>query len=218
MNIVLRPSACAWLSPLVLLACQGTPRRVLRDADYPGELLPPAALGTDLLWQQRVTASWGESDERGFDAAVQKQGDELLVVGFSPLGQAGFVLKLRDGLVAFENKTDMELPFPPRYVLLDVQRTFYPWLPHDDVPADGERTAVVGAEHIVEVHRVGRLVERRFTRLDGVPAGTITVRYEWSDGDAGRIAPRRAVLDNGWFGYRMTVDTHTEAVLPPQAP
>lgn len=205
-------AACALL---VLAACHSQPQRVLTDADYPGELLPPAALGADLLWQQRVTASWGDSEQRGFDAAVQKQGDTLTVIGLSPLGQAGFVLVQRGLQVTFENHTDMHLPFPPRYVLLDVQRAFFPWLPPLAADAgDGEREQVVGLERIVEVRKDGRLVERRFTRLDGKPAGTIVVRYEWTGTDAGRRAPTRAVLDNGWFGYRMTVDTHTEAALP----
>lgn len=194
-------------------ACHSRPQRVLTDADYPGELLPPAALGADLLWQQRVTASWGDSEQRGFDAAVQKQGDTLTVIGLSPLGQAGFVLVQRGKDVSFENHTDLHLPFPPRFVLLDVQRAFFPWLPAD-AAADGERTAVVGGEQIVEVLAAGRLVERRFTRLDGKPAGTIVVRYEWAPDDTGRVAPKRTVLDNGWFGYRMTVDTHAETRLP----
>jgi len=200
---------------LVVAACHTTPRRVLTEADYPGELRQPEALGKDLLWQQRVTASWGEGEERGFDAAVQKQGAKLTVIGMSPLGQAGFVLIQDATGVTFENHTDMHLPFPARFVLLDVQRTFFPWLPSVGTPAAGERTGIVAGEQVVEVHAAGRLVERRFTRLDGKPAGTIVVRYEWPDTDAGRIAPRRAVLDNGWFGYRMTVDTHSEAELPP---
>lgn len=203
---------------LAVAACHSRPQRVLTDADYPGELLPPAALGGDLLWQQRVTASWGDGEQRGFDAAVQKQGDTLTVIGLSPLGQAGFVLVQRGKDVLFENHTDMHLPFPPRYVLLDVQRAFFAWLPPVDATGttDGEREGIVGQERIVEVQKNGLLVERRFTRLDGKPAGTIVVRYEWGSIDAGRRAPSRAVLDNGWFGYRLTVDTHTEAALPPE--
>jgi hypothetical protein len=38
------------------------------------------------------------------------------------------------------------------------------------------------------------------------------VRYEW--GDADRRGPVRAELDNGWFGYRLIVDTHAETLLP----
>lgn len=204
------------LGAVAAASCHGTPRRVLTDADYPGELRQPEALGKDLLWQQRVTAHWGDGEERGFDAAVQKQGSKLTVIGLSPLGQAGFVLVQDPTGVSLQNHTDMHLPFPARFVLLDVQRTFFPWLPFVAAPVDGERRGVVAGEEVVEIHAAGRLVERRFTRLDGKPAGTIVVRYEWGDQDQGRLAPRRAVLDNGWFGYRMTVLTHTEAMLPPE--
>jgi hypothetical protein len=198
--------------PLCAMACQPLETRSPGIQDYPGELLPPTALGADLLWQQRVTASWGDGEQRGFDAAVQKQGNVLTVVGLSPLGQAGFVLTQRDAGVEFTNHTDMHLPFPPQFVLLDVQRTFFPWLTPG--AADGAFEQIVGQERVVEVHRSGRLVERRFARLDGKPAGEIVVRYEWRDGDHGRRAPSRAVLDNGWLGYRLTVDTHTETLLP----
>jgi len=165
------------------------------------------------MWQQRVTARWGDGIERGFEAAVQKQGDTLTVIGLSPLGQAGFVMTQDSAGVRFENRTDMPLPFPPRFVLLDVQRTFFPWLPDAVLAADGVRSAVVDGERVVEIRSGGKLKERRFTRCDGVPAGDIVVRYEWSDADSGRVAPRKAVLDNGWFGYRMTVDTHAETRL-----
>lgn len=216
MNAPARRLVCTLLALCAVGAsCRGTPRPMLTEADYPGELRAPEALGKDLLWQQRVTASWGDGEERGFDAAVQKQGATLTVIGMSPLGQAGFVMVQGPTGVTFENHTDMHLPFPARFVLLDVQRTFFPWLSASAVPSDGERCETVAGEQVVEQYSGGRLVERRFTRLDGKPAGTIVVRYEWGE-DAGRLAPRRAVLDNGWFGYRMTVDTHSEAVLPPE--
>lgn len=195
----------------LLAACAAPQRRTFTDADYPGTLLAPAALGVELVWQQRVTAHWGDGEQRGFDAAIQRQGDTLTVIGLSPLGQPGFVVTLQDGQVALTNQTDMEVPFPPRFVLLDVQRTFWPWLAG---PTGGEREAVVAGERVRERHVGGRLVERTFTRLDGQPAGTITVTYDWTDTGPGRIAPKRATLANGWFGYRLVIDTHAETSLP----
>ena len=203
----------------LLTACAAPPRPVFTDADYPGTLLPPSSLGAELVWQQRVTAHWGDAEQRGFDAALQRRGDTLTVIGLSPLGQAGFVITLRDGVVALTNQTDMEVPFPPRFVLLDVQRTFYPWLPAlpPGEVADGQREAIVGGERVRERRVGGRLVERTFTRLDGKPVGTITVTYDWADTEAGRLAPKQATLHNGWFGYRMVIDTHAETVLPSAA-
>jgi hypothetical protein len=168
----------------------------------------------DVLWQQRVTASWGERGRRGFDAALQKRGDELALIGLSPMGSAGFVVQLAGLEISLRNETDQELPFPPRFMLLDVQRTYFPWLAHDgQVRADGDYEGVVADERVLESVRDGRLVQRRFTRLDGRPAGEIRVRYEWGRDDW--RGPSRAVLENGWFGYRLEIDTLAETLLAP---
>lgn len=194
-----------------LVACAAPPPRPhFTDADYPGQLQAPAKLPVDVLLQQRVTARWGDERPRSFDAALQKQGDVLTLVGVSPLGSADFVIALRDSGIEFHNETGQELPFPPRFILLDVQRVFYPWLP------EGQHEGLVGGERVVEVVVDGRLAERRFTRLDGQPAGTITIRYEWGPDEW--TAPVRAELDNGWFGYRLTVVTLAETRLPSAAP
>lgn len=200
--------ALAWLPLLALVACHTAPARPhFTDADYPGELRKPAALGFDVVWQQRVTASWGDGQQRGFDAAVQKRGDRLSVLGLSPTGSLGFAFVLTDGAITVTNNTQMELPFPPRFIVLDVQRVFFPWLPNGATEGD------VDGEHVTETRDAqGRLVERRFRRLAGPPAGELVVRYEW--GDPARRGPVRAELDNGWFGYRLTVDTHAETILP----
>ncbi|MBX3464605.1 MAG: DUF3261 domain-containing protein [Planctomycetes bacterium] len=202
---------------LLAAACAAPPRQPFADRDYPGTLLPAAALDADVLWQQRVTATWGEDGRRGFDAAVQKQGEALTVLGLSPVGAIGFVIVLRGTEVELQNPSGEDLPFPPRFVLLDVQRTFYPWLGR--APAhDGERDGTVGDERVHESWQGGRLRQRRFERLDGVPQGAITIRYEWPDDAQPTLAPPRTVLDNGWFGYRLAVDTHTEMRLPPPTP
>jgi Protein of unknown function (DUF3261) len=246
-----RLSALAAVLALVLAACvsmKAPPRQPfqLADADYPGELRAPSAYPADVLLRQRVTASWGDpaaSDprahgERSFDCAFQKQGDTLTLLGLTPLGSAGFVLTLTGDRIAFENRTPESLPFPPRFVLLDVERVFFPWLAGSGAPLpDGEHAGDVGAEHVVEYWAGGRLVERRFTRLDGKPAGTITVRYAADAAHAadaanaaaparstdpavrtGLLAPPRAELDNGWLGYRLTVETYEETPLPASAP
>ena len=202
------------LAAVLLAACAAPPRRTFPDAAYPGTLLAPAALGVELVWQQRVTAHWGDGEQRGFDAAIQLQGDKLTVIGLSPLGQPGFVITLQNGQVALTNQTDMEVPFPPRFVLQDVQRTFWPWL---GTATDGELEALVGGELVRERHVAGRLVERTFTRLDGKPAGTITVTYDWTGTESGWRVPKQVTLHNGWFGYRLVIDTHAETVLPSAA-
>ena len=215
--LALRPLApCLGALALVAgLAACSAPRGPVQWRPYPGALQPPAELGVEGVWRQYVTASWetaeGERDERGFDAAVQVRGDELTVIGLSPIGQPGFVLRFDGVDTLVENNTDDELPIPARYVLLDVQRVLYPRIPNVTGVVDGEVTAVSGEERVGERYVGGRLVERRFERTDATPAGAIVVRYEYGEDEW--FAPTRALLDNGWFGYRLEVVTHEETLL-----
>jgi hypothetical protein len=203
---------------LLAAGCIGAPPRrpALDAADYPGELRPAEALAAEVLWRQRVTAVWGAGERRGFDAAVQKSGDTLTVMGLSHAGSMGFAIVWRNGALELVNRMPEELPFPPRFVLLDVQRAFYPWLtPASPASAqpDGVRTGIVDGERIRETWRAGALVERTFERLDGIPAGIVSVRYDRERADW--IAATRVVLENGWFGYRLEIETHAETRLEP---
>ena len=201
---------------LCLLACASRPARppTLRDEDYPGLLRPASALPADVLWQQRVTVSWGDEGSRSFDVAVQKSGDTLTLIGLSPMGTTGFVVELAGDAIRKQDPPGEELPFPPRFLLLDVQRVFFPWLA--DGVADGERSGVVDGERVVETVAGGRVLERRFTRVDGHPRGTIVVRCRWDEGDG--VAPSLAELENGWFGYRLSIRTLRETALTGAGP
>jgi hypothetical protein len=169
---------------------------------YPWQLQEPAAFGADFLWRQKVTARFGKR-ELSFRAVVQKQANVLTLIGLGPAGSKAFVLKQTGAEVDFRSLMPKKLPFPPRYILTDIQRA---WLPLggqvDD--ADGERALVVADEIAVEIRAQGRRTERRFTRKSGQPAGTITVRYQSSPA-SGKPGPVR--LDNGWFGYSLIIET-----------
>lgn len=138
------------------------------------------------------------------------------------------------------NESCDDLPFSSRFVLLDFQRVFYPWVSASERPLpDGEHIAEVGGEKVRELWADGRLIERRFRRLDGQPPGDLVVRCTWpgagfdyggetSDGarsssgaepggpaDSLWCAHSRAVLDNRWFGYGLVVDTLQETLMEP---
>src|SRR5262249_5177429 len=82
-----------------LPAAGTTPPRIA-----PAPLLPPSAFVHDVQWRQRVSASWPTGTQR-FDAALQKRAGELMLVGLSPLGLPGFVLRLRaDASLDVENR------------------------------------------------------------------------------------------------------------------
>ena len=205
------PTFVGWaMTGLALLgACAtGESRRELTPDSYPGVLRQPSELPFDVVWQQHVTASWGEGQQRGFDAALQKQGDALTLVGLSPVGSVGFVIRLDEGgAIDVTNNTSEDLPFPARFILLDAQRAFFPW---GVGGAGAERSATVDGERVTERWRDGQLQERRFERPDR--EGAIVVHYEW--GDADWRGPRSVRLENQWFGYELHVDNQVESVLP----
>jgi hypothetical protein len=156
------------------------------------------------MMRQRLTARWGDGEETAFDAVLQKHGDTLILLGLGPHGGRAFVLEQRDGHVRFENFVDVDLPFPPRFILLDIQRVFFPQLSESVLP-DGEHTGTVDGEVIREQWREGKLVSRSFQRADGEPAGLITVDY--GAGMASGEQPPPIVFHNGWFGYSLSVET-----------
>lgn len=173
------------------------------EVGYPGTLRPPSDAGPDFQWQQHVVAHW-EGRSNPFDAVLSKTGDELLLIGLGPMKSPGFIVRLHDGKIDFENRTQRKVPIEPSYIMLDVQRVYFPWIPGAP-PQQGERTHRRDGEIIVERWSDGRLIERSFRREDDRPPGQIVVRYTgWADG---ADAPRRAELDNGWFGYRLEIET-----------
>lgn len=198
---------------LAASACQQLRPAGLAGADYPGVLLEPTALPTQAVWQQQVTARWrradGEHTERAFAAAVQRRGEALTVVGLSPVGAVGFSVTQTPAGIEVVNNIPDQMVVPPRFILLDVQRALYPWF--DGSLSAGKRTTTRQGEQITERWTDGALAERTFARLDGEPAGLIRVTYEWAE--PGWAAPTRAVLDNGWFGYRLTIATNRETRL-----
>lgn len=175
-----------------------------------GVLRAPSELGADFQWRQQVTAQW-PTGTRTFDAVLSKEGSTLLLVGLGPMDTPGFILRVDSaGTLTVENNTNQPMPFDAKFVLLDVQRAYYPWF---GSPLDaGVRTTTLNGESVTETWREGRLRTRRFERLDGQPKGVIEVAYEgW---ESGNRAPRRATLKNGWHGYTLVIETLDQTNLP----
>jgi hypothetical protein len=192
---------------LLLGACAPSPppstAAGARAQDYPGELVDSSALPDGLFLRQRIEARFGER-ELGFSAVLQSEGGVLSLLALTPYGTRAFLLQQRGQALSFERYVEPSLPFPPRFILLDVHRTLFLGLPGAPL-ADGEHQGVRGGERIRERWQGGRLLARSFERIDGRPRGLIRITYE--GGMAGAAPPARIDLDNGWFGYRLAIHT-----------
>ncbi len=191
---------------LVFGACCLAPPRTSRlaDIDYPWELVSLERLPEGLFWHQKIRASF-DGREVAFEAILQKSGEELLVLGLTPMGTKAFALRQTGLVCSFEKFVDQEIPFPARFILVDIQRCFFPLAaaPADDT--DGVRIISIGQERVEESWRGGRLDSRTFERPGQSDGARIRVDYE--DWSADGTVPERVQLDNGWFGYVLTIQT-----------
>ncbi len=201
-----RTASAAVALSILLVACGQHPPPA--PPEYPGTLVAPAELrsppgfGDAFAIEQRVRSESSQGTHE-FRAVLQKREDTLLLVGLGPHGGRGFVLTQRGDDVSFESHIPAELPFPPRFMLLDVHRAFFRGL--EGPLADGEHRGEMDGEEVVEQWRGGLLRERTFRRLDDRPPGLIRVTYE--EGLGGEQPPEIVHLDNRWFGYQLTITT-----------
>lgn len=141
---------------------------------------------------------------------LQRRRDALLVIGLGPAGTKSFVFELSGTDVKAEHRAPETRALPPEHLLHDVQRAFFRGLAGGP-RADGEHAEEAAGERLVEDWKDGRLLERRFTRLDGEPPGAVRLRYEggWAPGET----PPRVTLDNGWLGYTLAIETLSARAL-----
>jgi hypothetical protein len=204
-------------------------------------LRPVDAWSGSFMLRQRVRVAWPSGDE-SFDAVLQRRPGELALIGLGPMNLVGFRLALIAGAptsagegaarIEFENRSGRALPFSAAHMLADVQRVFYPWLAEPwpseasasgpdpdrvepagvDCPEGCERSGRQGAVAVWERRVAGRLAERRFAIVGRLDAGEVRIRYaDWQGEPA---MPRRVELENGWFGYRLTIETLEATALP----
>jgi hypothetical protein len=207
--------AAATILSLLLVACGDRPStaETPTDTGYPGVLVPTDRIEGGFLARQKVIARHAGRTS-SFDAVLQFFDGTLTLIGLTPFGTRAYVLQQRGTDVTFDvsvpNAVEA-MPFPPRYVLLDVHRTFFMRVPGAPL-SDGEHRTERAGEIIVEHWQGGRLRERSFRRLSGSPEGVIRVLY-----GAGMVVgeiPTTIELHNGWFGYHLTIETVSYQTLP----
>ena len=174
---------------------------------YPGVLHDPHEWPESFTVRQSIaiSASRGGRTTRGqFDAVMQKQDDTLVIVGLGPMNSRAFTLTQRGRTVEFvPSAGGPELPFPPRYILVDVHRVFF-YAPLSDGPRTGVVRGQRDGEQVEERWEQGELRSRSFTR----PGSDLTgaVRVEYGPGcRAERCHPDSVTVRNEWFGYTLTI-------------
>lgn len=174
------------------------------------QLRPPTALRYDFMWRQRVTASWPDG-QRSFEAVLQKRDGELSMLGMSAMGLPGFVLTLHaDGALDVQNRTGQRLPFEPSYILADVERVFFPWLEPVAPGFSGEQEGELSGQTVRERYANGRLLWREFRRSASKDGAKVRIDYRFAQqGDA----PIRVVLDNGYYKYKLEIETFEQSRL-----
>jgi len=174
---------------------------------YPGELISTDELTGDFLARQRLEGKFGEREFK-FEAVLQLRNGTLTVLGLTPFGTKAFVLEQTGTEVTFKALIDREIPFPPEYMLQDIHRAWL-WhvrLPEADQPRPpGSSSVEVAGERVTETWTEDGLVQRTFERLDHEPSGAIRVDY--IGGHRSGQPAKKVVLDNGWFGYRLEIQT-----------
>jgi hypothetical protein len=182
--------------------------------DYPGILPDPSTIPGDFMARQDVEARYGEQKIR-FQAVLQKRGNTLTLLGMTPFGTRAFLLQQIGADVTFTPYMNREMPFPPKNILLDVDRAFFEGLSQKGASLeDGEHAMERDGEEIRETWLGGRVLERHFRRLDGNPAGEIDITY--GTGMTGTVPPAAIKFHNGWFGYDLSIDTRSYQPLAPQ--
>jgi hypothetical protein len=187
-----------WL--LCLAGCATASATHAPPREYPGALHPPSELGADFMLRQKISAVFQEKNEISFEAVLQKVGDKLTLLGLTPFGSRAFLLEQTGTEIAFTYYVGRELPFPPKYILLDFQRTL-----RVESRADGAHQIDDGEEMVSETWSAGRIVERRVRRKSGEPAGELVIKYD--GGMSPGEPPPTMTFENGWFGYRLTIET-----------
>jgi hypothetical protein len=201
-----RASSAALL--LSFTACSAAAPRPAVHPD-PGTLHAPGEYPGSFLDRQTIAATYAGRSAK-FDAVLQKQGNDLLLLGMTPFGSRAFALKQSGLEVSYESFIPQvdQLPFPPRYILLDVHRVFFGGIPTDGQPlADGPHEAPPrDGELLTEYWQDRRLKQRRYRSTTVPSAGEIVIDYD-SGMQPGGPPPPHIAFVNGWFGYRLDITT-----------
>jgi hypothetical protein len=93
---------------------------------YP--LLLPASFGRSIVIEQLLEGS-ARGERFQLHSQIEIDAEHMLVLGFTTFQTKAFVLRFDGKTVAFENFTERRMPFPPEFILSDIQKILWPTLP-----------------------------------------------------------------------------------------
>jgi hypothetical protein len=175
------------------------------------QLVPSDSLRPGFTLRQRLrfrTGPGGGDRKASFEAVVQVDCEEVLVVGLTPFGTRLFTIRQVGRETEFAWLLDDPWPFQPERILLDVHRSFL--YPLADPPlADGRHLRRFGGVSAVETWRDSRLVERSID--EGGSAGPAGPPNRWVaryEGGWGADAwPGVIRLESQRYGYTIEIVT-----------
>jgi len=195
--------AAAAASGMLGCALQPPPESAPVERVYTGTLVDVAPFEADFIARQEVRGRYGDTGIR-FSSVLQKRGGTLTLLGLTPIGTRAFALEQTGEEVTFTPYGDRTLPFPPRYILIDIHRCLFIGIGSKPL-ADGEHVGRRFGEEITELWEDGKLQARWFRPETGETAGAVKVEYlGWT---AFGVPAAEVRLSNEWFGYQLTITT-----------
>ena len=161
----------------------------------PEVLLVPTQIDGGFLVRQKITGHF-DGHSQSFEAVLQKRGPTLTVIGLTPYGTKAFVLIQEGKQLNFESfmPEGRSLPLDPNYLLQDIHHAFF-------LTPDSE-TSEVCSQTVADD---GRVLVRTFRRASDLEGAAVVVSY--TGRVEGQVFPERVTLDNGYYGYSLTIET-----------
>ncbi len=179
--------------------------------DVPFVFAKLADVHPDFSVRQHV--AWSAHGRSGsFDAVLQKQGSELVLIGLGPMSVRAFVLRQSDTNFSFDQSLGPKLPFPPKNIAVDIHRAFFKGV-LAEAKKDGQLEGVRDGEKITETWQGGELRARRFVSIETAEKPSEVVVGYGSGCTHDRCTPASVKIQNARIGYQLEITSDAYEIL-----
>jgi len=144
-----------------LAGCIHIPWGARSIAPCPGVIRSTEQIEGEFVLRQRVRIRAGELNFP-MQIVVQKTADELVVIGFNPIGAKLFTVRQRERETEVDALPRAVLPVPPLNVLRDLNRIRFLAAPRPDDGVGGSTQSFGGTE-VTDTWQAGTLIRRKLT-------------------------------------------------------